>query len=368
MHPIAVARLHDHDIQRVYWPFEGCLKGDAALVEILDTDEPSTVFTTPSVSLWDADSPKVPQELQRFAEAKLRGKEVPIVPDSDADQNGQVMYAAFLAREKLRGWGINAVVALPPAATCEKHGPGTKANGKHGLDDMLGPCTNGTLGDLVRIDRTPPTLEEVTAWKAEAGFRQSGQFEEGNERDHAVLRILSLICDSKGRTQIALSTLTELAFPDEYAKAVEEDKVEARKKLGAGELRRQAIKAVRASARRMSPQEFTAMVESAEDAILKRTTGKKVGALQRKTSRCFWDSKKKTEGPLIQIGAVALDAPLVVRRNHWRGKKGMRWQDGPTITLLRRGTETRTRLGKVERIPTEWDARTKFDAAPVATA
>jgi hypothetical protein len=94
VHPFAVERFET--AERVYFGIEGCIKADAILTAILETGEPATVFSVPSVTLWDA------RELKRFAMKYLAGKIVIIVPDSDWHENPGVYTQAMLCRQYLR--------------------------------------------------------------------------------------------------------------------------------------------------------------------------------------------------------------------------------------------------------------------------
>jgi hypothetical protein len=75
IHPMALERLEAAEI--VFFGIEGCLKADAILSAIIREGWNASVFSVPSVSLWNAD------ELKEFATEYLQRKVVIIVPDAD---------------------------------------------------------------------------------------------------------------------------------------------------------------------------------------------------------------------------------------------------------------------------------------------
>jgi hypothetical protein len=136
IHPWASERLEAARL--VYFGIEGCLKADAILSAILKEVRPESVFSVPSVSLWEA--PELPQ----FIERRLVGKVVIIVLDSDWIKKHQVMEQARMCRTYLRRHGLEAHVAAPPTDRL--------AEGIKGVDDYLGQG-GGTLDGLMVQDR-----------------------------------------------------------------------------------------------------------------------------------------------------------------------------------------------------------------------
>lgn len=143
LHPWALERLPESEI--VFFGLEGTPKNDSMLTEILEYDLPCSVFSVPSVTLWDG------RELAEFADKYLRGKTVLVVPDGDWFENPQVERHALKARSYLRrlGLGIDAYVCAPPYDTVDKW---------KGVDDFLGSGHNDleelhTLDDLELVGR-----------------------------------------------------------------------------------------------------------------------------------------------------------------------------------------------------------------------
>jgi hypothetical protein len=251
MHPLAVPLLEE--ARDVYFVIEGCLKADAVLSTVLDTGEPSTVFSVPSVTLWQA------EELEDFARERLQGKRVVIVPDSDWVENDAVRTQAFRLQEVLRGWGTDACVAAPTPEPkpCDLHGKWAEevnedrlrkirtlvergategerkaakaalgrltlskwipapAGSKRGVDDFVADGVE--LGELVEIPRVPPTQEFMLDWMR-THLEKRGPWEEAaKKRDYPVLRWLTILAREDGTTQTTTRALAEyLGWTDKY--------------------------------------------------------------------------------------------------------------------------------------------------------
>jgi len=74
IHPWASILLNG--AHEIFYGIEGCLKADSILSAILREQRMATVFSVPSVTLWD------PEEMPEFAQRELIGKRVIIVPDA----------------------------------------------------------------------------------------------------------------------------------------------------------------------------------------------------------------------------------------------------------------------------------------------
>jgi hypothetical protein len=217
VHPWAIKRLDEakQTRGRVFFVLEGCLKADSILAR------GEAVASVPSVSLW-ADAP----ELKPFAQTYLKDVTTFVVCDSDweRENDDSVIRQAIQCREAIRRYvGHDRVfVAAPMPATCEKHGPGTKADGKHGVDDFLGE--GGQLHDLVVVEREalPDYTEVIIGLKmADPSYKDHRQLR-NVKRDAAVLRWLVLHAGPDGRTTVAESTIAnnlkeELGSASEHA-------------------------------------------------------------------------------------------------------------------------------------------------------
>jgi hypothetical protein len=187
VHPWGVERFGDAEV--VYFALEGCLKADAILTAIIHTRERASVFSAPSVTLWDA------KEFSRFVKQYLRGKLVIIVPDADwrdERKGGGILAQALYCREALREMGglTGALIAAPPMCLGEKK---TK-----GIDDFL--AAGGKLGDLKVIDRQTP-VQIFSEWQSPASTV------DGRSRDGWVLKFLSLHA-AEGTRQYSAPLLT----------------------------------------------------------------------------------------------------------------------------------------------------------------
>jgi hypothetical protein len=124
------------------------------------------VFSVPSVGQWDA------PELQAFAEMYLAGKTTIVVPDADWHANPDVLTQALLCRSFLRRFGLEAVVAAPPAEA-----------GYKGVDDFLG--AGGSLDDLVVIGREMP--DAFDQWVQDQRGRSDGLSRDANVLQNVAL-------------------------------------------------------------------------------------------------------------------------------------------------------------------------------------
>jgi hypothetical protein len=180
VNPLGVDLFADAD--HVFFAIEGCIKSDAILTAILKTGRKASVFSVPSVTLWDA------PELLTFALKYLVGKTVYIVPDADwrAEKNrGAVISQSLLCRSLLRNkCGLDAHIAAPPGDGL----PEIK-----GVDDFL--AAGGELDDLIVIDRRVGRLRRTNDGRA-------------LKRNDEILEALSLHADEAG---IFSPTLKKLA-------------------------------------------------------------------------------------------------------------------------------------------------------------
>jgi hypothetical protein len=137
IHPWASLLLNG--AQEIFYGIEGCLKADAVLSAILQEQRMASVFSVPSVTLWD------PEEMPDFAQDELIGKRVVIVPDADWVENPRVIEQARLCRTYLRRMGVeDTLVAAPPHHIKDEEG---KVKYK-GVDDWLG-SEEGSLDGLL---------------------------------------------------------------------------------------------------------------------------------------------------------------------------------------------------------------------------
>ncbi|MDP9222739.1 MAG: hypothetical protein M3P18_02590, partial [Actinomycetota bacterium] len=217
VHPLAVERLDEakRGRGRTFFVLEGCLKADSILAQ------GEAVASVPSVSLW-ADAP----ELKPFAETHLKDVTVFVVCDSDweRENDDSVIRQAIQCREAIRRYARHkrVFVAAPRPAVCKEHGPGTKAGGKHGVDDFLGE--GGSVDDLVVVEREalPDYSELIIQMKmADPNYKDRRQLR-NVKRDAAVLRWLVLHAGPDGRTTVAESTIAknlmeELGSASEHA-------------------------------------------------------------------------------------------------------------------------------------------------------
>lgn len=188
VHPWAVKRFAEAKI--VYFALEGCLKADAILTEIVRAGEFASVFSVPSVTLWDC------KEFSPFVQQYVKGKTCIIIPDADWQderKGGAIISQALYCRSALEElMGRNTVhIAAPPMTL---GGVNTK-----GIDDYL--HAGGKLHDLEIIDRRLP--ETAIAYGFTSPARNAG----GKRRDRAMLRFLSLHADVNGEYSAPLLTI-----------------------------------------------------------------------------------------------------------------------------------------------------------------
>ena len=197
VHPWAVPLLEDAEI--VFFGIEGCLKADAMLSWILENDWKASVFSVPSVTLWDA------PELASFALKYLQDKRVVIVPDADWARNPAVTTQAFLCRTALHDLGLEACVAAPP-----KHGVRHKIKG---VDDYCGQ--GGSLKALHVLDREMPTLDHWAAtWRHPSENRHDRR--DRVARDRQVLELLALHAGFDGTLDRSIRSLARVIGENDH--------------------------------------------------------------------------------------------------------------------------------------------------------
>lgn len=204
VHPAALA-LFD-DAETVYFVLEGCLKADAVLSAVLRTGERASVFSVPSVTLWNCYQHG---ELSAFVQHYLRGRRVIIVPDSDWEdptKDGAVISQALYCWTALREWGLAAEVAAPTP----------KADGtKRGIDDYL--ADGNALADMPIIDRRLPA--GLGGWSGGEARRA-----DGHARTTRLLAFLSLHA-TEGTAQFHAPLATIARHARIERKAVRDDLV-----------------------------------------------------------------------------------------------------------------------------------------------
>src|SRR5512132_1246883 len=102
----------------------------------------------------------------------LAGKTTIVVPDADWHANPDVLTQALLCRSFLRRFGLEAVVAAPPAEA-----------GYKGVDDFLG--AGGSLDDLVVIGREMP--DAFDQWVQDQRGRSDGLSRDANVLQNVAL-------------------------------------------------------------------------------------------------------------------------------------------------------------------------------------
>jgi hypothetical protein len=185
VHPMALPLFDNADL--VYFGIEGCLKADAILSEIIRQGRRESVFSVPSVSLWD--TPWFDSFLPL-----LQGKRVVVVPDADWYRKRQVLAHARFAQRYLKNHGIEAVIAAPPLAS-----------GQKGIDDYLG--AGGGLDDLEVLDRAPsPKIPEVV----ELRHRRGEMRKDGLRNSERMIRDLAFFADEEGYVQVSHRTMARI--------------------------------------------------------------------------------------------------------------------------------------------------------------
>jgi hypothetical protein len=181
MHPLAF-RLFD-TAEIAFLCLEGCIKSDAVLTEILETDIKASVLSVPSVTLWDVTAAN---EFYLVAERYLKGRVVIIVPDADwrDPKKPEVSTQSRLCQSHLHRLGIAAHIAAPPYNAW-------LANDRlKGVDDHLE--AEGTLGQLEVIDKEPsPELSRFVRERSSSISQW--------RRDVATLRELSIHANDEGQ-------------------------------------------------------------------------------------------------------------------------------------------------------------------------
>jgi hypothetical protein len=223
---------------RVFMAMEGCLK-EAAIASAGEA-----TFSCPSITLWDtyelkafaqthlADEPRqgyVPHSEQPPGQARIvhrpQRKTVFVVCDSDwepgvgtrpADDDAVIMQALLL-RDRLRLYlGHDRVHACAPAAPRRIDGTQICKNPKHekhGVDDFLGPCTEGRVDDLIVMHRDVPGAQWQDAFLERYGEQRD---EMGRRRrrpvmvkDMIVLRYLATLAAKNGETKVSLRAVAK---------------------------------------------------------------------------------------------------------------------------------------------------------------
>jgi hypothetical protein len=187
-----------------YLALEGLLKNDS----ILSDRGGTPVANFGSVTLWQDPM------LERFARLKLaRFRIVAVVPDSDWSGNSLVISQARVLAKELKRFGVNAVVAAPPAKCGPRCDHLTRNTGrkdsfgetimlpdedhKQGVDDHRG--RGGELSEMVvdlRTNHRPPDVLR----------RRADQY----KRDTAVLAYLRDICAPDGRAIVTHRQISEV--------------------------------------------------------------------------------------------------------------------------------------------------------------
>lgn len=210
-HPMGFERIKVTD--RVCFALEGCLK-EAALVSAGEA-----TFSCPSVSLWDAgrwddeDEPFA-RELERFARDHLVDKAVLVICDSDweREDDDSVIRQALMARDTLRRYGVrDAHVAAPP----HPRNVGCMDHDKHGVDDHLGPCTKGSVDELVWVDRE--VRQTFSSWIEANGVRSpSGRAlrRPTLELDEKILTWIATHAAQDGTSRVAMRSVAKALLPE----------------------------------------------------------------------------------------------------------------------------------------------------------
>lgn len=151
VHPWAVPLFKNAEV--VFASIEGVQKADAILSQIRRHNLRASVYSVPSVTLWN--DPKTTD----FVDTFLRGKTVIVIPDADwADpsKKGAVENQARIYHGRLVDFGVSKVhVAAAPDSFF-------KDTGDKGIDDYLGQ--GGTLEQMVCFDVEPPNRRTVLSW------------------------------------------------------------------------------------------------------------------------------------------------------------------------------------------------------------
>ncbi|MFZ2055926.1 MAG: hypothetical protein WAV54_00765 [Acidimicrobiales bacterium] len=181
VHPLAMDKIRSAEV--VFFVIEGCLKADSILAK------DAAVFSVPSVSLWDC------QELESFAKAYLKDKEVVIVPDADWIDNREVISQARLCHATLDRYGVARVhIAAPPL-----NWSGYYYRGK-GVDDFLGEEGHGKLGELQTLDFYLPENTKMEIDRLLKRCTRSDQ----RSRNETVIRSIAIYAGPNGELPSSL--------------------------------------------------------------------------------------------------------------------------------------------------------------------
>ena len=195
LHPLALGLLAE--AETVFFVLEGTLKNDSVLSGIRRERRRCSVFSVPSVSMWE------PGELERFANEHLQGKVVLVVPDADWHQNHLVEWQALKIRTLLRRWGVDSYIAAPPVEEdCEPD------DYWKGIDDFRG--SGHKLGELMLDGREPPPEDRLdrAVWNLPHQYRRPA-------RD--ALLWLSLCENKRGVIRLGFQTLKKRLGYDGHA-------------------------------------------------------------------------------------------------------------------------------------------------------
>jgi hypothetical protein len=173
VHKWAQKRFDDAD--HVFFCIEGCIKADAILTAIRKERRKASVFSVPSVTLWGD------PDLKEFAERRLLGKRVVIVPDADWVDNDRVIEQARLCQTYLRRLGVpDTYVAAPP-----HHYKKPDGEVKYkGVDDWLG--AGGKLDKMLVIRRVVDDGKQRSWFRENAPHKNKLGFLRDTEMVHAL--------------------------------------------------------------------------------------------------------------------------------------------------------------------------------------
>jgi hypothetical protein len=201
IHPMALELLANAGV--VYFGLEGCLKADSILSAIIREDRKESVFSVPSVSLWDA------PELADYADRFLKGKTVIVVPDADWVDKDLVIAHARFAQRFLSLRGIPTYIAAPPLNN-------DRSVEHKGIDDFLG--AGGSLDDLVVLERydSPHLTATYLETHARRNVHKSNRRRrsEAVDNDVALMMTLARFADSHGRVKATHKSLAKILGVD----------------------------------------------------------------------------------------------------------------------------------------------------------
>jgi hypothetical protein len=310
--------------ERVFFSIEGCIKADAILTALLQTGQSPSVFSVPSVSLWQATYPVVVESedevWRRMAEAEVTGETLPefnsyegdelaafvrahllhklvcIVPDADAHTKDEVMTQALLCRSSLRELGARAEIVLPPDEQLAK--------GIKGIDDYLGKG-GGTLEGLVCYRKAPPDEAQLVEWLLRHA-RQRRWRSDGLQRTVRTLQALATHAGENGTYSASVRLLA------------------------------------RATRRRRENAELR------QDYDSERSGTRDLDAARQKFQRGIKD--------LLELGAISANKPLSVRRDRWLGG-GWRWEEDAVVITVCEELRARAELRSIRDLPGDVEMR-----------